>query len=149
MPIFPPHAKAKASRQGFTLLEMLVVLAIMGLVLGLAAPLFTARIESGQLIQQAEAIATQMRHAPMRARLDGQALYYGVEGNPPPDARPLDFDLPDGWIVRSTGPLMISDIGLCAGGEITLIAPSGRSLRLQIRPPLCETIITNGPQQAG
>ncbi|WP_150001684.1 pilus assembly FimT family protein [Iodidimonas gelatinilytica] len=149
MRIYPPHARHKKPLQrGFTLFEMLVVLAIMGLILGLAAPQFTARIESGKLIEMAESIATQMREAPMRARLDGRTIRYGSALQEQDDGLAQGtFELDPGWTVRTNGTLIVSAMGLCSGGELQIFAPSGRNKTIIVTAPFCETRIVDAPQR--
>jgi general secretion pathway protein H len=71
----------KTSREsGFTLLEMLVVLAIMGAIIGLVALRGTDRVRLTQLPQAAQNVASGLRLARVKAITTGANVTYA----PPP-----------------------------------------------------------------
>jgi len=84
--------RQRAPRQtGFTLLELLVVLAIAGLLVTMARPLYTAAIPGARLRAEVHDLAVTLRDARNRAvngsriievRLDTEAGHYAVGDDP-------------------------------------------------------------------
>lgn len=118
-PTSPARAPLRAStaKAGFTLLEMLFTLAIMGLTAALVMP----RVRT--------AIASNGDHAEVfhfqRLMLDLRATAYHEEralkvvdtgqfkDDPDADPQLAEIKLDDGWSYRLSGPLTISPRGLC------------------------------------
>jgi general secretion pathway protein G len=81
----------RRSQHGFTLLEMLVVLVIIGLLAGLVAPRLFSRLDASK-VQATEAQVKMLRTAVMSLQLDLGRVPSGEEGltllsTPPSDAR--------------------------------------------------------------
>ncbi len=75
--------------EGFTLLEILIVLILIALMLGLSAVLFGNTMSSGRLDAAARDVSATIRHAKSLARINGQtqtvsidldSRQYGIEG---------------------------------------------------------------------
>lgn len=118
----------RASRRGFTLLEILVVLAIVALATGLVAP-----------------IAVQgLRAAEERGvRADMQALLEALPVRAFREARPLVLDgqglarlavLPDGWRLQVDAPLRYDASGIADGGQVRLYGPGDALLGWRVQP---------------
>ena len=118
----------RVGRRGFTLLEILVVLAIVALAAGLVAP-----------------IAVQgLRAAEERGvRADVQALLEALPVRAFRDARPLVLDgpglarlaaLPDGWRLQVDAPLRYDASGIADGGQVALHGPGGALLAWRVQP---------------
>ncbi len=73
-----PHALGR----GFTLLEMLVVLAVIGLASALVAPRIAGRLDAIDERDQIRGVADQLRQLPRRVRLEGRELW--LTSSPPP-----------------------------------------------------------------
>lgn len=129
---------------GFTLFELLVVLAIIGLMIGLVAPAFIGRIESAELIRAAEKIATEIRQAPLRARLRGKALTFNPQ-TAANDVTLVPLELEAGWTLRFEGGLFVSPLGICSSGRIIMTSPSGHSRAVEVAAPLCEARVEGSP----
>lgn len=118
-------SRARGAEAGFTLLEILVVLVILGLTLLLAAP----RTKRGAADQDTAVrrLVTVLEEARGRA-LDGARIERL-------DAAPLAAGLPAGLRLAIQGPLPLRFYpdGSSSGGVLELVGEAGRS-RLRIDP---------------
>ena len=131
---------------GFTLIELIVVLALVGLVTVLAAPNlqrlyegFTRKAEQGRILNQ---IAGLGREAMLRGRAyavygsgsdAGEAESTGrVSGF---EAYPLD--VPEGWEVSVNRPLLVRANGVCLGATMTLVYRGATAARVVLEAPYC------------
>ena len=140
---------------GFTLLEMVVVLAIMALVTGIAAMRVFSMVASWREHTQLESIEQQFAHLPVLARQRGREILL-----PPPkpsdDSRDTSLQvlqvgatddapalvLPDGWLVHFDHRLRIRSNGFCEGARID-IQHGDRHERRQVLPPFCKLVDDN------
>lgn len=133
-----PGTEYRSSSGGYTLLEMVVVLAIMALVAGVAAVRVFSLIDSWRVRSQLESIEGQFAHLPVLARQAGQEIVLppsaasaeGIESQPV-------MTLPADWLVRFREPLRVHASGLCEGADVTLEHGS-RRFRRAITPPFCQ-----------
>ncbi len=133
-------------RRGFTLLELLVVLAIGSLLVALVPPAFDKLREISQYRDTVRAMLLDLRQARQQAHVSGQvvnfridlpARQFGIEGNP-------WKKLPAALEVRTTvgtrgapGNAELANIaflpdGGSSGGTIELVRPSGAGVRLRV-----------------
>lgn len=108
--------KGRAVRdRGFTLLELLIVLALIGLVAAVVVPglarTYDAIVGSGERADVARAIEA----VPLRVRASGEALKLE-----PGDAAAFAalLDLPAGWRVVLEQPLRVERSGLCHPAKV-------------------------------
>ncbi len=148
---FPSSTERRHHAAGFTLLEMVVVLAIMALVAGVAAVRVFALVNSWRERTQLESIEQQFARLPVLARQRGHdivlpppaAASVAAPGNgdspavAPPPAEPPALELPDGWVVHFDRPLRVRGSGLCEGARIEL-EHGDRRYRRVISPPFCQ-----------
>jgi prepilin-type N-terminal cleavage/methylation domain-containing protein len=73
MPIFPPPTDPLSRQSGFTLMEMLVVLSIVGLLLAVAVPMIGGRLPLGQSRLEAK-VATLLATEAQRSIGSGQVI---------------------------------------------------------------------------
>lgn len=106
-------------RTGFTLLEMLFVLVVVGLLVGLAVPRFAAGLEQRELIAQRAFIEDQLRELPRRVRLISRPVQL------PEDLKLYDLGdglaplrLPLGWKITFKPDLEISMLGACSASNV-------------------------------
>jgi len=112
--------------QGFTLLEVMLVLFISGLMIGLVGPRFSGYLETYERRYQFQEIEDGIRQLPRRARLSSKAVVLPRDlaltdlgdGLPP-------LKLPEGWRLESTPALLISPLGACSGARIAVFPDTG------------------------
>ena len=110
------------SKAGFTLLEMLFVMFIVGLLTSLMAPRLGANLDHFEALSQRKALEDQLRQLPRRTRYAGKKIEL-----------PKDLTLKDigdgspallsseGWTLSATPPLLISPSGSCSASVLELI----------------------------
>jgi general secretion pathway protein G len=119
---------------GFTLIEILVVLVILGFIAGLALPGLQRMMQSAQLASERSFILGELGNLGYRAYITGRPITLGEprqEGGAPP------FDLPEGWRLVFPKPISYRFNGLCSGGSVTLISPDDRQETLDLVAPRC------------
>jgi len=129
---------ANAATAGFTLLEMVVVLSILGLVTALTAPAMLRGIDSWQRKAQFDALVEQVRGLPARARLDGRALRID-DALLASDATPLKAEA--GWELVVVTPWTVRPNGVCDPGALDIGSVGGRTSRVRVDAPFCEPVL--------
>lgn len=124
--------RADPAAAGFTLLELVVVLALLGLVTALVAPAGFRMMESWRRATEVDAVIGALVAVSQQARQQGRALR--VEAGPvPPDIIP---GLPEGWTVVLTEPLRVEANGAC-GGSVGELRSKGYVRTFALAPPYC------------
>jgi prepilin-type N-terminal cleavage/methylation domain-containing protein len=115
---------------GFTLLEMLFVMFVIGLLTGLVAPRFSSRIDQIEQRSQLLDIEDQLRQLPRRARLATRAveLPKDIDSKKLGDGRPVML-LPQRWSVKADPPLLVAANGACSRARLAIEYPESS------RPP--------------
>lgn len=125
---------APESGRGFTLLELVVVLSIMGLAAALAAPSVMRSVESWQSQAEVDAVIDQVRGLPARARGAGRTMTIDDDAL---DAAESPLRAADGWTLSSPGRWQVRANGYCEGGLLDL-RRGDRRWRLRAEAPFCE-----------
>ena len=136
--------RTRSRRRGFTLLELLVVLALLGLVTAIAMPnlqrLYVAATQAGERDYVLDQVAALGREAALRGRA------YVVFGSAAPadaaevryaDFEPYVVDVPEGWWLEFDQPLVVLANGVCLGGALTLSHADAAGARIELSPPYC------------
>jgi prepilin-type N-terminal cleavage/methylation domain-containing protein len=129
--------------RGFTLLEMLLVLFIIGLIVGLTAPRLGAGIDRYELTAQRQDLEDQLRQLPRRVRLAGRSLELPRDAKLANlgDGNPVLVIQPE-WSVTFTPSLVISRMGACSKTEVHLQSSkdSTISMRYKLAELSCELL---------
>ena len=155
---------ARIGLRGFTLLEMLVVMVLMGLITTLALPAMQRWHDAIQLKAQAAVVVDALRTAAFSAgasrrtldmdgssfrtsaqvaeaaKLAAQADKTKPSDTAPvtlPQPAPLVIDLPSGWRVERVQPARFLANGLCSPGLVALKTGTGEPLTIEVRGPVC------------
>ncbi|WP_229838050.1 prepilin-type N-terminal cleavage/methylation domain-containing protein [Cellvibrio zantedeschiae] len=120
-------------RNGFTLVEVLVVLILLGLTSALVLPKFPAIYERFKSRSEQDAFFQSLGTLPLKA--------YTTQKNIVLDqANALQLiELPSGWTLRIPKPIIYKANGVCLGGELTYTA-KGIHTRIKLAPPYCEAV---------
>lgn len=119
------------SRAGYSLLEVLVVVAIMGVAATLSGPSVTRMIESQQARQTVRAVVTGF--GALRADAYIQSRPYAAETL----SAQLTGAAPEAWQVRVADSVTLAASGYCTPGLIEIVAPDGRSWLLRVAQGDC------------
>jgi prepilin-type N-terminal cleavage/methylation domain-containing protein len=127
-------AARRPDARGFTLLEMLAALAIMGMVIAVAAPALVRTIETAAFASQSDRIAREIEGLRAKALLERRRFVFPGTGAAPLEE--LSAPLPDGWTIEGE-PVVFLDTGVCLGGALTISDGKGRSRVLTLEAPDC------------
>ena len=107
---------------GFTLIEMLLVMLIVGLLTSLTAPRVAENLDSYEGASQQREIEDQLRQLPRRVRYVGKGLELPKDliVSDLGDGSPA-LKLPAGWDIQFPVPLQISPRGACSSSSLKLV----------------------------
>lgn len=122
----------KIRERGYTLLEILMVLALLGLMSGIAMPKLTTVYAGVQWANERDDVLRQIAGLGFSAFRQGKELE--LSHYPEAGSKTLPLKLPSGWELEAVPPILYKSNGVCLGGRLRLICGE-RSLMLQIRAP--------------
>lgn len=122
--------------RGFTLIEMLVVLLLVGLLTAVVLPSMERMARSSQMKTERDAIVGRLGELGYEAFLSGKSITLSSSASAVRAGYPID--IPEGWQLRVKRPIDFLFNGICGGGEVTLIAPDYVSEKFDLAPPSCE-----------
>lgn len=120
---------------GFTLLELLVVLALIGLASGLAAPRLLAWVDGARQRTAVDAVRQHLQQQPSQSFFSGQTVVL--------QPRPPSWGLPPGWHLSSPQPVVYEANGMTGGGLVLLHAQQQVLARWRVLPPAGEVVNAN------
>lgn len=121
---------------GYTLLEMVVVLALMGLAVGMAAPAGFRMIESWREAGDVDEVLRQLAALPTAAREQGRAVRL-----PPDDGASMPAVLPEGWSLEMDEALVVRPNGACGNAQGRLLTRR-QAIDFRVEAPFCRIIRT-------
>jgi len=128
---------------GFTLLEMLFVMFIVGLLTSLMAPRLGANIDHFEALSQRKALEDQLRQLPRRTRYVSRKIELpkDLAEKDIGDGSPALLSEP-GWTLKAEPPLLISSGGSCSASVLELISTKDPSVttRYNVSEFTCEII---------
>ena len=116
---------------GYTLLEMVVVLALLGLAVGMTAPAGFRMIGSWREATEVEQVLRQIAALPARARNEGREWNL-ASGQAIGEA----VILPQDWTLEMDNPLRVRANGACSNADGRLIT-ARQSLDFHVEAPFC------------
>lgn len=122
---------------GFTLLEMIVVLAIMGLATAMVAPSMVRGIDSWRRQSVVDSLLDQIRALPGTARGRGRPLEISnasLAGKTPP------LQVPDDWTLSVPAEWRVNGNGVCNGGEVKIGNALG-TRTIRVTKPFCDPVL--------
>ncbi|MBC7622411.1 MAG: prepilin-type N-terminal cleavage/methylation domain-containing protein [Aeromicrobium sp.] len=125
--------------RGFTLLEMLVVLALIGVMAGIALPNFSRFLESFSIKNQWAAVERELADVPYQVFISG-ANFQLDSGS----AATRLTTLPEGWRIEAASPIVYRFSGWCEGGRLSILSASGERRNYQLVAPACSPTVIAG-----
>ena len=129
---------------GFTLIEILVVLAIMGMLTSIALPRLTSAYASVERSAQRRAIQDQIEGLGYLAYASGKPIVLEASNLAGTQTKDYPLQIPNGWLINLPKPMRYSSRGICAGGKLSLVAPDGSTEEFRLNAPLCRLEVADG-----
>ncbi len=123
------------AQQGFTLLEMLVVMAIIGLAAATVVPVLARVVAAVRHNGEVQDIVDQLGQLSLRAYSSGKPLVLSEETQKA--MSPAIVEMPSGWALSIAQPIHFNAMGLCDGGSVGLVAPDGDVAIMRLAAPDC------------
>jgi general secretion pathway protein G len=133
--------RMRTQKRGFTLLELLIVLLILGLISGLTLPRLNQMYQTLQISYQRDDAVTQMNRLGFHAFSHSLAFALSHE-NTESGLTNAPITLPDGWSIVTEKPIIYRANGVCEGGRLSLNHATGQ-WKIQLTPPFCQVHFVN------
>ena len=121
---------------GFTLLEMMVVMAIIALAMGIVLPRLATMADSFGAASERETVIESVASLGLLARARGRALRFTGQ------SELLPGEMPEGWRVVPDQPITFHASGACDGGQVRVIGRE-REFLYRLDPPRCRVTLVN------
>ncbi len=144
------------NKNGFTLLEIIIVLSLITLILGLSSVFFAGFLPSAKADAVGRELSGVIRHTRSLARLNGESRSvvidldsrtYGIEGMAqksfPPELIVKVIDPLSGEIVRGKFPILFNPAGGRSGGTI-ILSWGKKAMRIELDPIAGAVLLKGG-----
>jgi prepilin-type N-terminal cleavage/methylation domain-containing protein len=133
------HTIKLTHANGYTLLELLIVLVLMSLFMGLATPKLAQMYDSVSFSIERDDVLFQLESLPFAVYQRGES-YKLLELGTTSSSEVIS--LPEGWKLddNETTNVVYNSLGFCSGGEATFFKDD-RQLRVKLEPPSCRPIV--------
>ncbi|MFB2872705.1 prepilin-type N-terminal cleavage/methylation domain-containing protein [Aeromonas jandaei] len=115
-------------QRGFTLLELLVVLVLVGMITGMVGPRFIDLAERLRHRNEWQTLQQRINGLPMEVQLSGRGMALQA----------LPLTLPAGWQLKTERPVRYLPNGVCLGGQLQLLQGDEVKRRIALTPPYCQ-----------
>ncbi|QDQ27247.1 type II secretion system protein [Chitinimonas arctica] len=124
---------------GFSLLELLVVMALIAMLMGLVGPNFVGQLDRSRQRFALEQFRAQLTQLPRWARLSGQSFTLEKLDAPLLLNNEEILSLPAGWRAQFEPPLLISSTQICSSSRVRLQDEKGQAIAdYTLSGPACE-----------
>lgn len=104
----------RRGRAGFSLLELLVVLALVSIMVALVAPRLAGTVQAIASSGERAEVGRQIERLPLLARANGRPFRFEAEAAVAAEG----IDLPAGWSVSAVSPLVVAANGICGAAQL-------------------------------
>ena len=125
--------------QGFTLMEILIVLAIIGLLASITMPNMQKLSSSLEISTQKSTLKSELGQLSYRAYVNGESfeLSHATLSKKLADNQETLL-IPAGCDIKVPRPVQFSFNGICTGGSILITDSDGVTESVQLPPPSCK-----------
>ena len=147
MKTFLPRA-SNSSERGFSLLELIVVLAIMSLLLSLVSVNLLRSVERAQFIRSKGIALSGIQSLRAQSSLNRAPAIIVTADTLPSDLSPFPaeqrryFNIPSDITVHGD-PIIIGESGFCQGGLLRFVSEKGWESTVTLAPPNCKAYETS------
>ncbi len=122
--------------QGFTLIELVIALAIVGLGLSFALPRLTTWVDRLAFSMRQQRFEDALAGLGSRARRSGRTVILRSTNVVPNSTEPSPIELPSAWVLSVEPPIAFRYDGICTGGTVRLNFPAGEKT-YRMHAPYC------------
>ncbi len=126
--------RSSIPKPGYTLLEILVVIAMIGLMAGIALPRLTSIHTSVQWASERDDVMRRIAGLGFSAFREGRD--FELKRYPSEASEKIPLELPLGWTAEADPPIQYKANGVCLGGKLHL-KYGERSIVVHMRAPKC------------
>jgi general secretion pathway protein G len=132
------HPPSKPRSPGFTLIEVLVVLVIVGLLAGVALPKLFLLSQRYAIAADRDKLLTDIGNLGYSAYTLGKTVELVSSSGVAAQANAIS--VPSGWRIEVPKAIRFNFNGICSGGTLALINPEGARENFQLVAPACKPV---------